>query len=739
MLTPPEQRMFFMTGRIQGDGLDAIGGLELRPAALANYRDLRRLRYDFPVVLVSDGAWAGTVHSLSSVVDRLLANVAPRGLEGERLRRHVLRLEREIRTLCAVERHAALSELWTQAAENVGGEDASARDVLMHVAGKLDLDGAVVDCDAAIASRICEHLWQAAQEKKAAAFRTTVGRLIVRLSDILRAAFIRSDAGRQPEALRAALGGAHRDAFDFNAMSKLVARNARKDELPPARRARMEHVLEILKAQRFYADAGLAGARRGDLFGFRFDDCQAAADAFRARLPALCDVVKAIAIAELEVEGRYVDARHDPFFEHFDVGTLSADDLAMFPDYFVRIEPSQNDAPENAGLMEMLSAGLPVKVLVEAPDLIEDAAPGIGHFAFGVRSIRLANTATGLGGVFVVQATTSHLYSLRTRVEAAFAHRGAALISVYAGVSSHALPPYLCAAAAMESRAFPAFAYDPYAGDNQAARFSLADNPQPEADWPVATLEYGDENLQRVREETAFTIADFVLCDPRYSAHFARVPRERWNPSLVPADEWLASSAAKQGETVPCVLAVDAHDALQRVLVDGRLMNIVARGRTFWHRLQEQGGIHNSHAEILLAREKARWAEERALEEQSAKPSSALPEVTATPASAASGAAAPAQDAHAASTVAVDARNTDEAWIETSRCPSCNECQTINDRMFRYNDNKQAYIADISAGTYRQLVEAAEACQVAIIHPGKPRDPNEPGIEELLERAKPFL
>ena len=59
--------------------------------------------------------------------------------------------------------------------------------------------------------------------------------------------------------------------------------------------------------------------------------------------------------------------------------------------------------------------------------------------------------------------------------------------------------------------------------------------------------------------------------------------------------------------------------------------------------------------------------------------------------------------------------------------------------MFAYNENKQAYIKDIKAGSYRELVEAAESCQVAIIHPGKPRDPNEPGLEELLERAKPFL
>jgi hypothetical protein len=45
---------------------------------------------------------------------------------------------------------------------------------------------------------------------------------------------------------------------------------------------------------------------------------------------------------------------------------------------------------------------------------------------------------------------------------------------------------------------------------------------------------------------------------------------------------------------------------------------------------------------------------------------------------------------------------------------------------------------DPDAGTYRQLVEAAESCQVAIIHPGKPKNPDEPGLEELLKRAEAF-
>ena len=58
--------------------------------------------------------------------------------------------------------------------------------------------------------------------------------------------------------------------------------------------------------------------------------------------------------------------------------------------------------------------------------------------------------------------------------------------------------------------------------------------------------------------------------------------------------------------------------------------------------------------------------------------------------------------------------------------------------MFAYNENKQAFIADAKAGTYRQLVEAAEKCQVAVIHPGLPKNPDEPGLEELIQRAAPF-
>jgi ferredoxin len=272
----------------------------------------------------------------------------------------------------------------------------------------------------------------------------------------------------------------------------------------------------------------------------------------------------------------------------------------------------------------------------------------------------------------------------------------------------------------MESRAFPAYAYDPSAGPNWASRFHLDANSQLEADWPVQDFSYEDEKHQRVRTPLAFTFVDFVACDPRHAGHFARVPRAKWNAKMIPADEYMRRGAKDAQEAVPFIMLVDRDNVLQRAIVDERLMRAALRCRESWHSLQELGGIHNSHAEKLLA---------KAREEQSQKPAATPAAPAAAPAAATAPVAAPEPE---------EKKSPDEAYIETARCTTCNECTQINDKMFAYNENKQAYIANPDAGTYAQLVEAAESCQVSIIHPGKPRNPAEPGIADLLKRAEAF-
>jgi ferredoxin/ribosomal protein L12E/L44/L45/RPP1/RPP2 len=80
----------------------------------------------------------------------------------------------------------------------------------------------------------------------------------------------------------------------------------------------------------------------------------------------------------------------------------------------------------------------------------------------------------------------------------------------------------------------------------------------------------------------------------------------------------------------------------------------------------------------------------------------------------------------------------DEPWLDTPSCTTCDDCMGINKMMFAYNDDKQAYLVDAKAGTYEDLVRAAEICPAKCIHPGKPLDPSEPNLEELMARAAPF-
>src|ERR1019366_3783909 len=264
-----------------------------------------------------------------------------------------------------------------------------------------------------------------------------------------------------------------------------------------------------------------------------------------------------------------------------------------------------------------------------------------------------------------------------------------------------------------------------------ASRFSLQGNPQPDRDWPVHCLAYEGEAHQRKREDLAFTLVDFAACDRRLARHFAKVARAKWNDNMVPVAEFAASEPDDASTKAPCLLAVDRKNQLQKLIVDDKMVRQARRCIEMWRSLQELAGIHNSHAARLLEQERKIWAEELPRQTESPK--------TQSRAAAGAPIAIPAAPAAPAPIETALERPSDDPYIETSRCTTCNECTQINDKMFAYDANKQASIVNPEAGTYRQLVEAAENCQVSIIHPGKPRNANEPGLDELKARAEPFL
>ncbi len=745
---------FFLTGQRSDGDFDDVRRMGFRPALFGAYRDLSKLRHDYPLVLIDGPTGGDFVRSLSDVIDALMVEKAPSGIDGERCRKNLLRLETEIRSLSASGAEGTLLQTWERARSRLvsGLEDAEREASTANLDGALralPLDGEMVDCDARLPRKVLVHAWQAVHEDRSRQTGEEISDLVVKLTNILKTGDLGSGAAHRPERLRRSIGAAFEQSFDFDALSGLLSEQPAHDPLPETRRRRIGSVVETLGAQRFFIPAGAETTkRRRQLHPFVFDGCGRALKAFRERLPEMAELIKAMAIARLEIDNRYHEPTHDPFFENFDEQSLSVGDLALFPPCLAILE-SDAGSSERAKLLEIITSGLPIKTLVNIGDLLEDLPIEAGRLAFGAKGQELAGMALGLDDVYVLQSSSAYLYRMRDAVVSGLSYKGPALFSVFTGVSGQAEQaetdpsagaPYLRTAAAVESRAFPVFVRDPAAGADWSSRFSLHDNPKAAADWPVHGLDYEDPELQRRSVGVAFTFADFVAGDGRFADMLAGLPDGDEPEGMVPLGDFLDLAAEDTEDKVPYVLMVDGDDVLHRAVVEDWLVEAARRCREHWHSLQELGGINNSHALKLLAEEKAAWERER----ETAPAPAAAPE---TPAAAVETAAAeaalpetaPQPESRPESEPEPEPVPSGEAYIETTRCTTCNECTEINNKMFVYNEDQQAVIADLDAGTYRQLVEAAESCQVAIIHPGSPRDPNEPGLDELIARAAPFL
>jgi len=715
-----------------------------RPALFAGYHDLRQLRYDYPLVLVENDGGSARVQSLMGVVDELIRKAVPPGPQGKAFRWQLLHLEQKVRELVADGTTGPLSQLWRKAeAELLESSEGDGREALVR---NLDLaremlktDGAVIDCDDKTPVRFLGHAWNTSHATKAKAFRKRVDGLILKLTDILKADFIKSDKARSPEILKSAVGDTFDTDFDFDAMSRVLVEGSHGDMLSAERRRRVEAVLMVLQSQRFYGPGRASGpwVEGVEPYSFIFDNCAAAMDAFRDRLPQMVDFIEALSIAELEIQNKYRPALHDPFFQRFDESELTVGDLALFPSYLVCLRDGESDAGETVRALEAIASGFPVKVLIQTDDILGDSSPEPPRTSFGGGSARLAAMALGVNNAYVFQTASASLCRLQERVLKGLVYDGPALFSIYSGATRtvSGVSPYLLAAAATESRAFPSFTYDPAAGPDWASRFDIADNPQAESPWTVHTLSYEDEDHQRITHTEAFTHVDFAVCDSRYEKHWVPTSRSRWMETMVPVGDWLSGDRGATSDSAPYVWTVDTGGRLRRTVVDDRLIDGAHRCAETWRSLQELGGIENSHARRQLDAARKDWEQERERERAAL---GSLDELTpAADAPAAAVQPEPELETGAAAAESEPA-SADDAYIETSRCTTCNECTQINNKMFVYNENKQAFIADPDAGTYRQMVEAAESCQVSIIHPGKPRNPDEANLAELMERAESF-
>jgi ferredoxin len=188
-----------------------------------------------------------------------------------------------------------------------------------------------------------------------------------------------------------------------------------------------------------------------------------------------------------------------------------------------------------------------------------------------------------------------------------------------------------------------------------------------------------------------------------------------------------------------------------------------------WQFVQELGGINSYHVECAIAWAKAEWDQDKAMEiadlkaeneaellkmqkEEAGKALERLADVLLNLDSVVS--VAPAGKKPASSITDTSLKSTgketsdsaepkpepaavsSEAWVESYKCTSCNDCTNKLPAVFKYNSDKQAFVHDPKKGTYAQIVGIAEKCPAKCIHPGLPQNPSEPGLDELIKRAE---
>ena len=734
---------FHLIGRTAESGLSDINDLHLQPALYAGFRNLNNLRHDFPVVLDHYDENGNFVRSLCDIVNETLRKKAPPGVEGEFMRAQILNLEHEIRVIASSDSSLPLSKAWDKAIRRlrkkaVNGSLEMLNDCLEQVEDIFRVDAQLIDCDVATPVALIRQAWAIDQTKKNQACRKRVDELIHELENILGAGVKKSEQTLSPENLQGSVGTSFEDAFNFEVMSEILTPESPRVTLPKDRNQRILSVLRILQSQRFFKSEKWSGkkGRQAGPYSYLFKKSSSALKAIRARVPEMAELTKAISIAELEVANRYDPAKHDTIFEAFNATSLVAEDMEKFPTYLITLNVDGSDTTEKARILELLSFGLPVKILAQTDDILEELIDSAGHLPFGGMNWQLANMAVALNNVFVLQSGGSGLYKLRDNIWDGLTSAKPALFSIFSGGARKPseMSPYIKSAAATESRAFPTFIYDPSKGGDWASRLSIRDNPQLESNWPVHAFSYEDEDLQQYSKDTAFTFIDFIASDIRFAEFFANVPKGNWSEAMISVGQFLENGPNNKLDVFPSVLMVDQNHMLHNLVVDDRLIRVAQRCLDMWHSLQELGGVNNSHALNLLRSEQQSWQadKEQELAELVRQPTLE----TTTQSSEQIQAVAPPVIMDQQEDV--QETQSDDPYIETVRCTTCNECTDISSQIFAYNDNKQATIVDPSAGTYRQLVEAAENCQVSIIHPGKPNDMSEPNLDELMERAEIF-
>lgn len=760
------------------------------PALLNAYRHLRRFRYEYPLLLLpATSEQKEFVVSLEEFLSRALQSFAAGENDARILKDNMAWLDNWIRDyLTGREQTESAIPLVQNAASALlaqlkltGSNLTALSDDLERLIAQVPFGSDFLALNANAPFYLLQHVTHCQRIETRRMFGARVDRGIFGLNQLLA---IEQEKNASSDSSRAGPGAQFLDSTGFSSM--VSHRHRGTVAMSEARLRRIKQSLKNLrKFSEMPTELLRMIVRQGSVSNLpeeKFniiaadDPCAEAMRLYDEQASDWARIFSSLRIAELEVDNKYDAGVHDSWFQNFDAEAFSAVELLIQPS-IVAVETTSHAADEYMhSFSRLLNSGKPIQILmtVSAHGNPEQA----GEDPLQGFRMELAYIGIGHREAVVNQVSTARMQSMVNGFVTALTSARPALHLVHTGFTEEQpLHPWLLANAALESRAHPSIRFNPaLLGDGQ---LDFDDNPRNEDDWACGEFSYLGADEQMIETELKFTFADYCLLKPDLLNHFRRVPPGCDSADLVAVDEFLNNSDSN-GKEVPFIWSVDERGALEKLVISREMTSACKDRLGFWRNLQSMAGIHNYYVDQAIdevrQEEQARASAEieamqvAHLEELEKLRASAAEEVMgrltevlmgldlsdaalglagdarkppvgdSSPGDSAVPAAEELPEPEVVEDSGVDEEEIsfNEPWIDSMMCTSCDDCLSINKVMFAYNQDKQAIIKDVNAGTYAQLVQAAEICPAKCVHPGKPLDPNEPGLEELIKRAEPF-
>ncbi len=482
---------------------------------------------------------------------------------------------------------------------------------------------------------------------------------------------------------------------------------------------------------------------------------------FEGQMAKMADGFKTLRQAELEIKGRFDPS--DDSLASFNWRDFSDTEYQLCPPLVI-VEADGKGF--NAGLQSLsdsLTANCPVKILL----LDNRNRTDVTQWPKEAALITMAHRSA-----FFQQSSLASAAHLLEGFIDGLNYRGPAVWSIYCGTQSErglaAGSLMRHSRLALESRAYPLIRFDPRHGSHWEDHLCLAGNPDLDQDWIFYTLPYHDEYGNQFSMDLPLTYADWAYTVPEYADHFKAVEGdENTRDHRIPISDYLILSASEREDHEAFVWTTDPHShRLQRQVVSKALIQATEERRDFWQLLKALNGSLRVEVDTQAIADQAKAEMAQMITEglmnMIAGDSGALQRILTDiptvapvqpkpvikppskpaeppPAPEAKKPVAPSKPEKTEKPLAKPkSEGFDPVWIDTPDCTTCDECVEIAPAIFQYNSEKKAIVIDPMAGTYEDIVRAAEKCTAVIIHPGTPWNPDEPNLEKLIKRAEKF-